>query len=737
MKKRLIFLLLLQQVNYAIYSQVSIWRQAFGQGDDIVFDASGKMVNFPLTFVTNKTAFNFKVISSSGIYEPWLKILKKNLEESKDFMSSSNIDKAYSCFFGQIYTDLTKAIDELVNFPTSTCNPEDFKKISQKTRDLLPIDALVSNIRNQFSVKLYLNNTCIKTIALKAEGNCSQDCIEFQSVSTFKIKDIECKSCLAEGPSLIRFELIQDNPWNKLIRDWYTTKASNFNNHYKKKSDSLIGNLKTIAEYEETAKEEFKKNLETEQVLKTWFLNWIWFNGGKLALDPFNMYTQDGKDAVAAELKTVNQKIKEIRENLVYLDSVKAAAYRSNAAFPTIIRNLTDRANKEDELEEKLKRKAELETPLPSGKTVSALGSYTVLYEGKMQRSTTRLFNKSINPHKQYDALTGYNLIPQAPFARRKTIEIPEDEQLYIAVHNVPDTVRAIHFEEKTLAFNDLEEFTRILGEQFTQFETLSNSMSNLQNLEEFVKALVVSGIGPKGAHNIPPDKIICSEIKPLLLDLLDLYVQGQQTFPPKPDLFAKLTASPPVNRTELKALKSEDAPFRDSVVIRALYKTDSADVAKTIVKVGKLRLFQLTAGIAVNRKPAYTTSIDTTGGGFKVSSSDNAATAIFGVKLYPFRNYNRDHGLLPRYPLRRLSVMGAFEMLHPLDNFYLGGAYDIIPGLAVSVGTNWYKRTNYQVENNTITATSKRYERSGTYYALTVNPVLLAQFVKLFFKTI
>jgi len=84
---------------------------------------------------------------------------------------------------------------------------------------------------------------------------------------------------------------------------------------------------------------------------------------------------------------------------------------------------------------------------------------------------------------------------------------------------------------------------------------------------------------------------------------------------------------------------------------------------------------------------------------------------------------------------LRRLNIFGGFDLLHPLDNFYLGGGYDIVPGLSFSIGANFYLQENNKIENNVVTDTYRSYKLSGPYYGITVNPELLVQFVKLFFQ--
>jgi hypothetical protein len=80
------------------------------------------------------------------------------------------------------------------------------------------------------------------------------------------------------------------------------------------------------------------------------------------------------------------------------------------------------------------------------------------------------------------------------------------------------------------------------------------------------------------------------------------------------------------------------------------------------------------------------------------------------------------------------VSVFAGFDFLHPLNNFYVGGGYDVIPGLSVLAGNNYYLRTFNEIQNNQIINTTKSYRSGGFVYGVTVNPILFAQFIKTFF---
>ena len=726
-------------------AQLSAIQEIAGDKQEIIFDATGKMISYPSTFITRNTQLVFTVRVSGNLYQPWISRLKTSLNEAMEYFNADKIKGAYDCWFKehnmqQFKTSAQKIIDWKADDVCRLCQLE--KSARAGIDSIIPLSLLIENIKNQYAVRVYKNSLCIDTIPLTTEGNCSTGCIDF-SGKTKKIRNITCVSCDAVATDQLRFELISYDPWDNTIRKWFKEKASAFMQDVKDKTieiDLVRQSLYKAASANNNS--EFRKALSEIGPLQAWFINWFWFNGGKLQLDPFNIITSEGKKSLLEKIKEEDRKISFAKEKMQFYDSAKAQLYRKGKSedkvdFETL---QIDEQVVKDSMDAATDRKSDFQKALGVNSLAAKLASYKVLYEGRLQPSKSFFsFRKSsVNPQKQFDAFLQYKPVYVNIFERRKLKEIPENEQMYIAVHNIPDTIK-VRVDEKRMDFNDQEEFTTLINDQLKQIDFSSLPAANIQNLEEFIKSLggkAGNTPGPKGANE--KDVTECPGLQALLNDLTLSLKDKTVTFPPNPKIFDELTAKGPAFRTKLDAIQKFESPYRDSINIRAIYAHDSTvDVAKTFVKVGKLRFIQMAAGVAVANDPVTITKIDTSGNGFKVSSSDNRSKAIFGFKIYPFKNYNRDNSIIPRYPLRRLSVVGAFEMLHPLDNFYIGGAYDVVPGLAFSAGNHYYLETRYQVANNVITNTSRSYKKSGSYYSVVINPILFVQFVKLFFKSL
>jgi hypothetical protein len=726
---------------HAATAQLSIWREMICDKQEIVFDATGKMIDYPKTFNTRNTKLTFKVRAAGKIYQPWIDQLQQSLQVSIDYVESEKIKGGYNCFFnGSRFEAFKTAAAAIIAWKTdSICKLGKFSNLSNMGfNEVIPIDKLIDNINNQYAVIVYKNNLCLDTVHLTTEENCSDGCIDFIG-ETGRIKNITCTSCNAAATDQLRFELVHYDPWDKTIRDWFKDRAATFKNQNKGKAmEGLVTALKN--QVNDSTDAMLATSGTDLKPLKDWFINWFWFNGGQLQIDPFKIMTSKAKTALLKDIKTEDRKIADAKEVITYYDSAKAALIKKGGEIGVLANLQRQQATKRDELENAQKSKSDLEKVLATNALLPRLSSFVILYEGRLQpsRSFFSFSNPAINPQKQFDAFLKYKAVAVNVFQKRKLKEIPENEQMYIAVHNIPDTVK-VRMDEKRIDFNDQEEFTTVVNDQLKQIDFNSLPVANIKNLEEFIKSLGTKpdGIGTKGQEEKTQTES-CLEIVPLLAAVAVDVDSGKASFPPNPGLFDNLVATGPVYRTKLDAIQNFEPPYRDSITIKAIYAKDSTvDVAKTYVKVGKLRFIQLAAGVAVAKEPVTLTKIDTSGSGFKVSSSDNRAKAIFGFKIYPFKNYNRDNSIIPRYPLRRFSIIGAFEILHPLDNFYVGAAYDIVPGLAFSAGNHYYLETRYQVANNVITNTSRSYKKSGAYYSVVINPILFVQFVKLFFKAL
>lgn len=700
---------------------------------DIIFDTSGRMISYPSVYVINNTRLRLKVKVPYGTLHTQLKQLETNLIATKSFIEDASVAGAYGCFFStDQYGRFQKELDDKIKM-LQNCSPcELLKQYAGPfvSDEFIPLKSFLYNIiQHQYEVRAYKGSFCVQKMPLEAQTvDCRTDCIYYQAKDYKKISEMECSGCTTDMQPNFRFELVEQAPWNATIRDWYQITSNKLLGSGKKPAD-LIDDLKKVS----TAKDSsgYKQGDLNIRPLKEWFLSWLWFTKGSLTLDPFNLPASTKRAQIGKQIDRLNKQIDKAKEEKRFLDSAQANLPESLVTLPEFREIRKKEVRQQELIQHYTAEKATLQKQLASNKTIDQLTTIPILYKGQLVVSSM----EDKNPLKQFDAAFQYRPVNSKKRQLQKVTEVPENEKLQLLVHNIGQG-KQIRFNERSLPFSDQEEFTTFVKESLSAINISSSVPSTaIGSLQDFVRSFIPESSGKKFVRPGAEIGKFCEKIQPYLADIIDMLNEEMISFPPDPALFTKLVESEPKFHSELKAAESFEAPYRDSINIREVVKDVEKDVAKTFIKVGKLRFIEPAAGLAITRKPVTVTTIDTARGSFAVNTADNRAVAMVGFKLYPFRNFKRDHGIVPRYFLRRFSGFGGFELLHPRNNFYVGGAYDVVPGLSLMAGNNFYLRTGYKVQNNAITGTSRSYKSSGLYYAVTVNPVLFVEFVKLIFR--
>jgi hypothetical protein len=184
----------------------------------------------------------------------------------------------------------------------------------------------------------------------------------------------------------------------------------------------------------------------------------------------------------------------------------------------------------------------------------------------------------------------------------------------------------------------------------------------------------------------------------------------------------------------------TKEAPYKFEYSLTKVVKSDTAKAGylkyktdSSYFNAGKRYRFQLAAGLAYSFAPIVRTNIDTSKNSFSVNKDENKMRIIAGVRFYLGKGiYLHDNRFIPRGKLGWLdktSIMIGVGIPRPLDNYYIGAGYDIVPGFNINFGSHFYRYINYQVANNTIVDNSSILKVNG-YVAITLDPTL---FVKIF----
>jgi hypothetical protein len=664
-----------------------------------------------------------------------------------------------------------------------------------------PTGAFLSTLFDPNYEISYLNGTSVvRTEKLtKLEYDKKKDCFYFTGSCT-KIDDMLCKDCGRRAVDEISVKLVGSDPMTSAIKSWFEIQNNKIAEENKKTimgalveiqrtgissedKETQIGILKSLLEkwfpywfwytegdlvvdpFESPNPENLKKLIEnSERALDSMraqkafidaALSKVGQSAGELELflfiqnksqlfsrqiDSIAMLSTTAQaklqsERSAEERQKLQAKIKEYsfgKDSLMrlkkYIDSsLSKVAMLGNFQLFRILQDSSSSLNAKINTVSKIKDQA-VKNLASRSKKLPKLQARN--YLNKVDLFVSRPNN--IQPQLQFDWNNGYKSTARTKRELHRTTELPDNETGVVLLHNV-DSSANMKFSQYRSSFADDEEFTQWVRELLAKIDLSSIPADILTNLQNFTRSFIGSPDFKAGSSSP------CERLYSILTKLGQQYAQGIGIVFYKELPFIETLPAKPLYASKSEKVKfNSEFPFKDSIVVKQEFSGKDSVMMQTFVKVGKLRFVDVALGIAFTTKPVPVTTIDTSAGGFKVSSEkDNEARAIVGIKLYPFQSYKRDRWLLPRYPLRRLSVLGGFEMLHPLDNFYVGGCYDIVPGLGFSMGANFYLKTSYKVENNKIIDTYRSYHSQGIYYSVVMNPVVVVNFVKLFFKSI
>ncbi|WP_146151573.1 DUF342 domain-containing protein [Dyadobacter jiangsuensis] len=713
---------------------------------EITFDPSGRMWSFPKIYVTDKTMPDFRVKATDKQIKAQIGKMAVHLDSVKALLQNNNVKNAYNCFFktNEDYPKLVAGIDNMIALLKKgpDCQPEGWEKLIGEVSKLnlekiVPLVSYLKNIKEQYKVEVYKGGLLVEEIPLLLLNNsCEQGCYQFSSAQLRQLRNIQGVNCLSDPWSELHFKLVQDDPWNKTIREWYKGEVSLL---FAKKVDFIMGGLKKAASANLTTNaDDFKDGIRALTNLQDWLIHWFWLTKGRLALNPFNQLAEVQRKKLSNELKDWELQLTQAKQKAMFLDSARTKTDEKLSElshFELVQLKEQQLAEQIKVIENKLKK---VKGELDDDANLTKLKTLNILYEGKFKLSERFKNIDGQYPQKQFDASRDYQGIKYHFLQKVKVKEIPEGHILHVLAHNVPGS-QGVKIEERASPFKDEEMFTSLVNEQLSSFDFTTIPAGAVEQLQSFSASFFTKQLpGPKGAGG---QDNICGAIQPFLKELAKSLWQkdGQEIFPLDKDIFNGIAYSDPKYKTHMlqTSIESGEAVI-DSIFLKRYTSKDTlktTTMAKTSVKIGEMRYFMLAAGIAIHKSPLAVTSVDTTGGTLRTSTSETRSRAIIGFKFYPFKNYNRDHSILPRFPLRRLSIFFGAEMLKPLQNLYLGGSYDIVPGLNVSVGQNYALQTRYRIQSNRVTDTSRSYARTGLYYSASINPVLFVQFVKLFFK--
>lgn len=168
----------------------------------------------------------------------------------------------------------------------------------------------------------------------------------------------------------------------------------------------------------------------------------------------------------------------------------------------------------------------------------------------------------------------------------------------------------------------------------------------------------------------------------------------------------------------------ASEEPVKNELQIIGLKGKDSTHtVAKFSYKVGKNYRFQFGAGIAYTLRDFIQSKAKEENGNVVIENNAQHYRLVVGVHVHFGKGlFLQDNRFMGRFK-ERSSVYFGVGMPKPLENIYLGYAYDILPGLKLTAGGHIYRNDEYKIQNNTIIEQRMKYKGAGPFIALQIDP--------------
>jgi len=711
----------------------------------LTFEPSGRLTSFPPTVVRDGKKICLRVAVPRSFVLDQVHTFKGMLEEARDSLTSNKA--LYDCFFDNRrvfdFSSYLAGLNEIIGLlDDDNIKGNDNAALATDLDhyDYVPAAAFIRNLFHPlYQVKIYRGTSLVKPLPLnQVEYDAKKECYYFNAPCQ-KVKELVCAACGSRAGDELVFKLTGADPLVLTIQQWFEDKNKALSKiKYKDKEIDIQATRKRLDAMAalDAGGLAFSGAYHTLDLLKPWYPYWFWYTKGEIVLDPFQTRSKKWAANLKASIKELGNAIDSLQQQKRFTDSTLAHLKFVVYNFPTFGYVQSIGINLSRQLSDLIKQKAAAEEVLnarsdrfPNTQPKRFLNKVSIFRSGLSQ----------VHPQVQFDASREYKHTAGRRRQLHRVTEMPENERPVLLVHNIDSAKTVKYGDAKPLPFSDDEEFTSLVIKLLGEADPSNISSDAVRNLQNAASSFVLHGLRTSG---LPEDSAgHCGLFEDQMMahfhQLAEDFHNDLATFFYTSSIFSNAVPDKPVYSTLSKVVKVTDAPIRDSIPIFEVKDGKDSLMTQANLKIGKLIYITVVAGLAMTDRAATVTTIDTTGSGFRVSSADNKARAVIGFKLYPFQYYKRDRWLIPRYPLRRLSLFGGFELLHPINNFYIGGCYDIVPGLGFSVGANYYLQTKYKIENNTVVDTHRSYKNSGTYYAVVVNPLLFASFVKYLFKAL
>jgi hypothetical protein len=722
---RKIFLLILLTYCYGTFAQ-----NFKAKNHTISFDEKGLMLNSPPERLLDIDTISLSVTTENESFLIYKELLRRRVSAAKKGMEKPEIKKMLTEIYG--FTELE-----------------------------------ISNLNTQFDV--IIANPSSSVLNIPFFKSVDENYLKFISKGQVWDNKKEIKN-FAKDENL-SYSLVKENPFNKLLLNWADTKKVNYGvsiditkiNDLRVHADKISDTLGKILEREKTY-----ERLSDEQILyltenlkeintqlpiilkseflpkKEWIKDWLWYTEGKPLLNPFpfkdpNSFEEPNSDSLKlweAKLAIRDTLLKKLK----YTIEIKGK-------LDTIIDERNYYAGK---IAETNRLKSEYVNDLKSNKI--NLYNFTTTSKILNDVSLTVTSSKAKLPSKSPIYWMRHHDGAKQMREMNPTYhpEYLESDRVIIITHNLKPGQEANYGELVKLADErpqwviDLTQ--AINGLNITQLiDLVKNKETRTNLLTAGEKRLWLQSHEIVNASDIPTyykDQIKRYET---LNEQIKLFKENQLFFTYITSQSNPYFGYGEAHKDSVASYHSDYSNFGKKrggpkQIRYWINSGNSKDKPDTITyRVNNTYAILPAAGFAYTTDKFTDLELNSTNTGVVKQKNYNDLGLYVGLKFHIFRKVDirntklcgrdsRGNHLFPS----RLNLFVGTGIKNPIENIYLGGGYDIIPGFAVNFGTHLNKYTTYKFVNGLANVEDKKY-RAGFYFGILTDVSLVTSIVNFF----
>ncbi|MCB9167782.1 MAG: hypothetical protein H6595_09945 [Flavobacteriales bacterium] len=483
---------------------------------------------------------------------------------------------------------------------------------------------------------------------------------------------------------------------------------------------------------------------QDQGIIDGWMLGWGWYTAGQQRLDPFGPDLPPAVDTSALPF---------LRARL--------------AAIEATLRNQHELDRPISDFDPWIKERNDIHATIHARQKAIAERQDMVAARN-LRRTNALIASRNLNEvvfhvarkddvHflRHHDATRNY--VPLASTLRKEYLE---NEQEHILVHNYAgkdeDLGVTIATEPVTLAPPFVADLNAALG---TMDELPSGAIPNSFPLPRQEKPEAPLGIAARDGTELSPKELLATsdgemarlfahpevailnvlheaadQLEQQLDALLPLLAQ-MDTIRSILDLRGKTTriGRPALHTAEVAPTARPKPPVRITYTLSVpgAKKDEKKEVLGGTYTRFRYAAVQVTAGLAWSFQPLYRVTEETDASKLPPDVVNDRLQFFTAIKWYPCGGDLFEKGF--KINRHRWSLFAGISIPKPLDNLYAGAGLDVVPGVHLGLGAQFYRSFTYELRNGDIRRTGWRYQPVA-FGSIGIDASLFAKLIKTLF---